>query len=123
MSAMRSIMKSQLTRLGHPDVVFAEDGVAALDVLRLGGADLIFSDWNMPRMNGLELLRSIRSDATLRDIPFVIVTAAGDRKGVIEAVRSGVSHYLVKPFDENSLADRITKVMARTSRAGHNQRV
>ena len=88
----------------------ADDGSSALDVLQKEKIDMVVSDWNMPKMTGLELLKAIRSDDALKDIPFLMVTAEAQQENIIEAVKSGVSNYIVKPFTAETLGQKINQI-------------
>ena len=94
----------------------AEDGVAALKVLKSQQVDFIISDWNMPNMSGLELLKAVRGDDELKALPFLMVTAEALKDNVVAAVKAGVSNYIVKPFTKATLEEKVDKIMQR--RAG-----
>jgi two-component system chemotaxis response regulator CheY len=115
MPKMRQIISSQIKSLGFTDVVTASDGKEALDLLNKQHEEktpieLIFSDWNMPIMPGIELLRAIRQSETLKHLPFIMVTAEGQRDQVMEAIKFGVSNYIVKPFPPVQLELKIKAV-------------
>lgn len=110
-ATMRRIVKDVLKQLGFDNIVEAGDGSAALDVLKKEKVDLIVSDWNMPKMTGLELLKAVRADDNLKGIPFVMVTAEGQKDNVIEAVKVGVSNYIVKPFTPGTFGEKLEKVL------------
>ena len=110
-STMRRIIKGALKKAGFSNIIEAEDGKIALKELQKQKIGLIFSDWNMPNMNGLELLKAVRSDEKLKDIPFILVTAEGQKDNVMEAIKSGVSNYIVKPFTTETLKEKIEKVL------------
>ncbi len=107
---MRRILRSLLRELGLKKVREAEDGRAALEELKARKADLVISDWNMPRMNGMELLRAIRKDESLRHIPVLMIAAESKKENVIEAVRAGVNHYIVKPFNAQTLGKKLGQI-------------
>ena len=107
---MRRIIKGSLKKIGFSNIVEAEDGLGALKVLENEDIGLIMCDWNMPNMTGIEVLRKIRSDEKLKDIPFIMVTAEVQKENVIEAVKAGTSHYIVKPFTPEVLAVKIKEV-------------
>ena len=109
---MRRVTCSQLRGLGAAQIQTAKDGAEALQILQRQAFDLILSDWNMPVMTGLELLIAVRSDKTLRHIPFMMITAEAERERVIEAIAHGVSELLVKPYTASGLAERINKTMS-----------
>jgi len=109
-ATMRRIIKGVLKQLGFKEIIEAEDGTAALEELRKEKVGLIVSDWNMPKMTGLDLLKAVRSDESLKDIPFIMVTAEGQKENVLEAVKAGVSNYIVKPFTPETLSEKLEKV-------------
>lgn len=109
-ATMRRIVKGVLKQLGFKEIIEAEDGTAALEELRKEKVGLIVSDWNMPKMTGLDLLKAVRSDESLKDIPFIMVTAEGQKENVLEAVKAGVSNYIVKPFTPETLSEKLEKV-------------
>ncbi len=108
---MRRIITNLLRQLGFNNVAEAADGKAALDKVRSEKFDLIISDWNMPNMTGIEFLKEVRQDATLKDTPFIMVTAEGKKENVIAAVQAGVNNYIVKPFNAATLKEKMTKVI------------
>jgi two-component system chemotaxis response regulator CheY len=110
-ATMRRIVKGVLKQLGFGNIIEAEDGGAALNELKKEKIGLIVSDWNMPNMSGLELLKAVRGDADLKAIPFIMVTAEGQKENVIEAVKSGVSNYIVKPFTPETFGEKLQKVI------------
>jgi two-component system chemotaxis response regulator CheY len=105
--AMRMTIKVILKRLGFKNIIEAEDGRQGLDVLKTVDVDLILCDWMMPVMTGLEMLKELQKDESLSAIPFVIVTAVGNKESIIEAVQAGVSNYIVKPFAPDTLEAKI----------------
>jgi len=109
-ATMRRIVKGALKQLGFKDIIEAEDGKAAFDELKKEKVGLIVSDWNMPNMTGLELLKAVRGDDGLKDIPFLMVTAEGQKDNVVEAIKSGVSNYVVKPFTPDTFSEKLQKV-------------
>ncbi len=112
-STMRRIIKNILRQLGYSNVEEADDGTTAWDVLNRGGIDFIISDWNMPKMTGIELLRKVRGSEEYADMPFLMVTAEAQQENVIEAVQAKVSNYIVKPFTADTLADKINKIFGK----------
>ncbi|MCS7199018.1 MAG: response regulator [Caldimicrobium sp.] len=110
-STMRKIIRNILTQLGFKNIVEADDGTTALDILNKEKIDLIISDWNMPKMNGLELLKAVRSNENTKDIPFIMVTAEAQRENILEAIKYRVSQYVVKPFTPETLKEKIEKVL------------
>jgi len=109
-ATMRRIVKGVLKQLGFNNIVEAEDGTAALNELKKEKFGMIVSDWNMPNMTGLELLKAVRGDDELKGIPFIMVTAEGQKENVIEAVKAGVSNYIVKPFTPETFNEKLQKV-------------
>ncbi|WP_289535487.1 hybrid sensor histidine kinase/response regulator [Pseudomonas sp. SO81] len=110
---MRKVNSSQLERLGARHILLAGNGAEALAVLRARKVDVILSDWNMPVMNGLTLLREVRNDSRLAALPFIMITAESSRAQITEAIAAGVSSILIKPYTANDLAQRITRAMSR----------
>lgn len=108
---MRQITAKQLRSLGAQHIIMAKDGLEALKVLRSQPVDIILSDWNMPVMNGLELLQAVRADDRLRRLPFLMVTAEAERPRIEQAVASGVTGLVLKPYTPNQLLDRIEKAL------------
>ena len=108
-STMRRIVRNLLKELGFVNVQEAEDGVQALSKLRADTFDFVVSDWNMPNMTGIELLRSIRADASLKHLPVLMVTAEAKRENIIEAAQAGASGYVVKPFTAATLDEKLKK--------------
>ncbi len=117
MSTMRRIIKNVLRQIGFSDIVEAENGQEALTKLKSGGFGLIVSDWNMPVMQGIELLRAVRGDTELKTIPFLMVTAEAQKENLIEAVQAGVSNYVVKPFTAEVLQGKLEKIFANVQTA------
>lgn len=111
-STMRRFIRNILDQLGYREVEEADDGDSALAKLRGTRFDLVIADWNMPRMNGLDLVKAIRADEGLKSIPVLMVTAEASRENIIEAVKSGVSGYVVKPFSSDVLKEKIEKVLS-----------
>ena len=109
-STMRRILKNILKQIGYTDIDEAEDGNGALAKLRQDKYDLVVSDWNMPNMSGLDLLKAIRADSALNGIPVLMVTAEAKKENVVEAIKAGVNNYIVKPFTAEVLREKIEKV-------------
>lgn len=109
-STMRRIVRNLLKELGFTNVQEAEDGVDALNKLRSAEFDFVVSDWNMPNMTGIDLLRAIRADAKLKHLPVMMVTAEAKRENIIEAAQAGASGYVVKPFTAATLDEKLKKV-------------
>jgi two-component system chemotaxis response regulator CheY len=110
-ATMRKVIRNLLKQGGYENVVEAEDGVSALRVLKSQKIDLVISDWNMPNMTGLELLKAVRADDDLKTTPFLMVTAEALQDNVIAAVKAGVSNYIVKPFTAEVLNEKIKKII------------
>jgi two-component system chemotaxis response regulator CheY len=111
-ATMRRIIKNILTQLGYKNTLEADDGTTALEVLKKEKVDLIISDWNMPKMTGLELLKTVRASETLATTPFIMVTAEAQQDNIILAVKAKVSQYIVKPFTADTLGEKINKVFS-----------
>jgi two-component system chemotaxis response regulator CheY len=109
-STMRRIVRNLLKELGYSDVDEAEDGVQALQKLRNEKFDFVVTDWNMPNMDGLELLKAIRADATLSSLPILMVTAEAKKENIIAAAQAGASGYVVKPFTAATLDEKLSKI-------------
>ena len=109
-STMRRIVRNLLKELGFSNVQEAEDGVEALVKLRGNEFDFVVSDWNMPNMTGIELLRAIRADEKLKHLPVLMVTAEAKKENIIEAAKAGASGYVVKPFTAATLDEKLKKI-------------
>lgn len=109
-STMRKIVKNILRQLGFNNIVEADDGSTAWETLQKDNIDFIVSDWNMPNMSGIELLRKVRASEEYADIPFLMVTAEAQQENIIEAVQAKVSNYIVKPFTPETLGQKIEKI-------------
>lgn len=109
-STMRRIVRNILRQLGLNNVVEADDGTTAWDTLNREKIDFIVSDWNMPKMTGIELLRKVRSSEQFADIPFLMVTAEAQQENIIEAAQAKVSNYIVKPFTADTMKQKIDKI-------------
>jgi two-component system chemotaxis response regulator CheY len=110
---MRRIVRKILRDLEFENIIEAEDGTAALDVLKTTKIDLIVSDWNMPKMTGLELLKEVRGSDKFKDTPFLMVTAEAQKENIVEAVKARVSNYIVKPFTAATLEEKLAKIVPR----------
>lgn len=113
MSTMRRIVKNVLKQLGYTDIEEAENGEEGLKKLKKGGFGLVVSDWNMPVMMGIDMLRAIRADPELKHLPVLMVTAEAQKENIIEAVQAGVSNYVVKPFTPEALKEKLEKIFAK----------
>lgn len=109
---MRKIIRNLLKQLGLNNVLEADDGTDALQLLNNEAIDLVISDWNMPKMTGLELLKSIRGNDELSHVKVLMVTAEAKKENILEAIGSGVSNYIVKPFTAQVLQEKIEKIFA-----------
>ena len=118
-STMRRIVKNLLQELGYQNIQEADDGKTAWPMLQTGGFDFVITDWNMPLMPGLDLLKAIRADERLKSLPVLMVTAEAKREQIVEAVQAGVSGYVVKPFTAEILKQKLDKILqARAAAAG-----
>lgn len=112
-STMRRIIKNLLRDLGYNNTAEADDGKTALPVLQSGAFDFVITDWNMPGMSGLDLLKAVRADSKLASLPVLMVTAESKRDQIIEAAQAGVNGYIVKPFTAATLKEKIDKIYER----------
>ena len=111
-STMRRIVKNILRQLGFSNIIEADDGTTALAKLRSEKIDFVITDWNMPKMTGMELLKEIRADEKLKALPVLMVTAEALQENIIAAVKAGVNNYIVKPFDAKTLGEKINKIFS-----------
>ncbi len=111
-STMRRIIKNLLHELGYANVSEADDGLTALPMLATGKFEFLVTDWNMPGMPGLELLKKVRADAALAKLPVLMVTAEAKREQIVAAAQAGVSGYVVKPFTAVTVKEKIDKILA-----------
>ncbi|MES2884227.1 MAG: chemotaxis response regulator CheY [Pseudomonadota bacterium] len=116
-STMRRIIKNLLNELGYGDITEADDGKTAWPMLQAGNFDFVVTDWNMPGMAGIDLLKAIRSDDRLKVLPVLMVTAEAQREQIIEAAKAGVSGYIVKPFTGATLKEKLDKIFERYAQA------
>ncbi|MCK4708926.1 MAG: chemotaxis response regulator CheY [Gammaproteobacteria bacterium] len=112
-STMRRIIKNLLRDLGFNDTTEADDGQTALPMLQTGKFDFLVTDWNMPGMDGLTLLKTVRADEKLKGLPVLMVTAEAKREQIVEAAQAGVNGYVVKPFTAVTLKEKIEKIFER----------
>lgn len=112
-STMRRIVKNLLKELGFSHFDEADDGATAWPMVQTGKYDFIVSDWNMPQMTGLQLLKNVRADAKLKETPFLLITAEAKRSQILEAAQAGVDGYIVKPFTAATLNEKIQKIFQR----------
>ncbi len=110
MSTMRRIIKTILNQLGYSNIEEAENGKQALGKLKKEKFDFVITDWNMPEMDGLELVKQIRSDDELKSLPVLMVTAEAKKENVMEALKAGVNNYIVKPFTPEVLKEKMEKI-------------
>lgn len=112
-STMRRIIKNLLRDLGFNNTQEADDGSTALPMLHKGGFDFVITDWNMPGMQGIDLLKAIRADDNLKHLPVLMVTAEAKREQIIAAAQAGVNGYVVKPFTAATLKEKLDKIFER----------
>jgi two-component system chemotaxis response regulator CheY len=110
-STMRRIVKNLLNDLGYANVQEADDGQSALPMLKTGGFDFLVTDWNMPGMPGLDLLKAVRADPALAKMPVLMLTAEAKREQIIEAAQAGENGYVIKPFTAITLKEKIDKIL------------
>lgn len=115
---IRRIVRNLLKELGYSNVDEAEDGAMGLAKLKAGSYDFVISDWNMPNMDGLQMLQGIRADATLAHLPVLMVTAEAKKENIIAAAQAGASGYVVKPFTAAVLDEKIQKIREKMAKAG-----
>ncbi|MEM7291857.1 MAG: chemotaxis response regulator CheY [Pseudomonadota bacterium] len=112
-STMRRIVKNLLKDLGFQNMEEADDGNTAFPLLKSGGFDFLVTDWNMPGMTGIDLLKKVRADEELAELPVLMVTAESKREQIVEAAQAGVNGYVVKPFTAITLKEKIDKIFER----------
>jgi two-component system chemotaxis response regulator CheY len=117
-STMRRIVRNLLKELGYSNVDEAEDGAMALSKLKNETFDFVISDWNMPVMNGLDMLKSIRADAALAKLPVLMVTAEAKKENIIAAAQAGANGYVVKPFTAATLDEKLAKIFEKLEKVG-----
>ena len=110
-STMRRIIKNFLNDLGYHNVQEADDGLSALPMLKTGNFDFLITDWNMPGMPGLDLLKAVRADPKIGQMPVLLLTAEAKREQIVEAAAAGVNGYVVKPFTSQTLRDKLDKII------------
>ena len=115
-ATMRKIIRNVLKQINLDSVLEAESGKHALNVLKTEEVDLIISDWIMPEMTGIEFLKACKEDDNLKKIPFIMVTAEAQKANILEAIKSGVDNYIVKPFTPDKLKEAIDKACARIAK-------
>jgi two-component system chemotaxis response regulator CheY len=113
-STMRRIIQNTLSRLGYKDVIQAADGIEAWDALQSNpDIEVVITDWNMPNMNGLELVKKIRAEEKYKSLPIIMMTTEGGKKEVITALKAGVNNYIVKPFTPQVLKEKLERVLGK----------
>lgn len=117
-STMRRIIKNLLRDLGYNNTAEADDGSTALPMLKNGNFDFLITDWNMPTMTGIDLLKAVRADEHLKTLPVLMVTAEAKRDQIVEAAQVGVNSYIIKPFTADTLKEKIDKIFERINAAG-----
>lgn len=117
-STMRRIVRNLLKELGYSNVEEAEDGVVALSKLKGGDFEFVVSDWNMPNMDGLTMLKTIRADPELQSLPVLMVTAEAKKENIIAAAQAGANGYVVKPFTAATLDEKLSKIFEKLEKAG-----
>ena len=110
-ASMRRMVKSVLNELGYSNVTEADDGSTAFPLLREGNFDFLITDWNMPGMPGLDLIKAVRADAKLAKMPVLMLTAEAKREQIIEAAQAGVNGYVIKPFTAETLKEKLDKIL------------
>lgn len=111
-STMRRIITNTLSRLGHTNVIEGEDGFQGWRKIEANpDLDMLITDWNMPEMNGLELVKKVRADTRFTDLPIIMVTTEGGKTEVITALKAGVNNYIVKPFTPQVLKEKLSTVL------------
>lgn len=117
-STMRRIVKNFLNDLGYNNIQEADDGTTALPILKAGNIDFLITDWNMPQMPGLDLLKAVRADPKTAKMPVLLLTAEAKREQIVEAAQAGVNGYVVKPFTAQTLKEKIDKILAARAAQG-----
>ncbi len=112
-ATMRRIIKNLLGELGFNNLDEADDGKTALPIMQTGEIDFLVTDWNMPGMTGLDLVKAVRADPKLRHTPILMVTAEAKKSQIVEAAQAGINGYVVKPFTAGTLNEKIEKIFAR----------
>lgn len=117
---IRSLLKQALKQLGYNDLTEAVDGVDALEKINKAKNegkpfDLVFLDWNMPKMSGIEVVQKCKADEALKALPFIMITAEREQKSVVTALKAGVSDYVIKPFSPRQLASKIERILTTTA--------
>jgi two-component system chemotaxis response regulator CheY len=118
-ATMRKIVKKVLSELGYTNIEEAEDGKPALELLKKRASentpfDCVISDWNMPGMAGIDLLKAARLEPNMKNLPFILVTAESEQKNIVEAAKAGVSDYVIKPFNAATLKEKLERAYAKS---------
>ncbi|HEC96884.1 MAG TPA: chemotaxis protein CheY [Nitrospirae bacterium] len=116
-STMRKIVKNVLKQLGYNNIEEAEDGAQAYTKLKNNTFNFVVSDWNMPNMDGLDMLKKVRSDPELKDLPVLMVTAEAEKDKVVTAIKAGVNNYIVKPFTAETLKQKMEQIFERLNKS------
>lgn len=116
-STMRRIVRNLLKELGYTNADEAEDGAIAFQKLKSGDFDFVVTDWNMPNMDGLQLLQAIRADAALKSLPVLMITAEAKKENIIAAAQAGAHGYIVKPFTAATLNEKLSKIFEKLGQA------
>jgi two-component system, chemotaxis family, chemotaxis protein CheY len=111
-ATMRRILKNIMKQIGFSDITEADNGKNALKILKSQPIDLVLCDWNMPEMPGIDVLNTVRADDDLKATPFIMVTAEAQKENILEAVKAGVSSYVVKPFTAETVEEKLKKVFS-----------
>lgn len=117
-ATMRKIVRNILKQIGFTNIVEADDGANAMAMIKEDKIDFVVTDWNMPNMTGLELLKNIRSTEKAKDMPVLMVTAEGLSENVVDAVKAGVDNYIVKPFTAETVQAKIEQIFAKRAANG-----
>jgi two-component system chemotaxis response regulator CheY len=117
-STMRRIVKNVLQELGYSRIEEADDGKTALPMLQAGNFDFLITDWNMPGMQGIDLLRAVRADGSLAKLPVLMLTAEAKREQIVEAAQAGVNGYVIKPFTAATLKEKLDKIFETLGMSG-----
>jgi len=112
-ATMRRIIKNSLKAIGHTDVIEAENGQVGLAKIQAEGVDFVITDWSMPVMTGLEMVQALRANPQTKDLPILMVTAVGQKEEIVQAVSAGVSGYIVKPFEAETLHQKMQQVLGK----------
>ena len=110
-TSMRLTLKASLRNMGFENLIEASDGQKALKLMKTKSVDLIISDWMMPNLSGLELFNEIKKDKNLNQIPFILLTGNDQKEGVTQAIKTGIKHYIVKPFSPNKLFEKMVELL------------